>query len=124
MTKVNEVLYENYFSSYGDDLTLHYQYYIWDKLSGIDMHNDSGHDFGATLYLNGQWNPNWGGLFVWEDKDEKELKIICPKQNMLVIADEGEDHMVTTISPYAEEDRITIQIWVNKKNFNMYKTKQ
>ena len=91
-----------------------YQYYIWNKMSGISSHPDKSYYFGGTLYLKETWKPNWGGLFVWKDKDEeKEYKLnaICPKQNMLVVNDNYETHSVTSVAPTIPYPRITIQIW-------------
>jgi len=109
--EVHEVLIK-YFSKIGSAFI--YQYYIWNKMSGISMHDDSGYAEGATLYLNETWDSNWGGLFVWKDKNEKKeykLNAICPKQNMLIINDESEMHLVTSVSPTSPHVRTTIQIW-------------
>ena len=91
-----------------------FQYYIWNKMAGINTHNDGHVPVGATLYLNDIWHPNWGGLFVWKDKNEKKeykLNAICPKQNMLIINDEKEMHLVTPTAPTIPYIRITIQMW-------------
>lgn len=88
------------------------QYYIWQPMSGIAIHNDGGHKIGATIYLNERWHPNNGGWFVWYDEEIKEWKTILPKENLLVINDNKEDHLVTPLpaaSNYAV--RQTIQIW-------------
>ena len=99
-----------------------YQFYVWHRLSGISIHTDHTKEFGASLYLNKKWEPEWGGLFVWQDRDDDgpksrttfnpgKLQALVPKQNMLVLNDNYEPHMVTTISPVAPEERISIQIW-------------
>ena len=109
--EVNKAL-KKYFSKINNKFV--YQYYIWNKMAGISNHNDRHVSLGATLYLNDVWDPNWGGLFVWKDKNEKKeykLNTICPKQNMLVINDEKEMHLVTPIAPTIPYIRITIQIW-------------
>ena len=114
---VNESLKE-YFPQTGHRYEMTYQYYIWNKMSGISNHDDGAYNFGGTLYLNKTWDANWGGLYVWKDKDEeKEYKLnaICPKQNMLVVNDECEVHSVTTIAPTIPYPRITIQIWGSNK---------
>lgn len=97
---------------------LQYQYLIWNRGSSISTHTDKMYIFGATIYLNFKWKPEWGGLFVWqEDLEEpafdnnRELHALCPKQNMMVINNRREPHLVTPVSPYATEPRITIQIW-------------
>lgn len=109
--EVHEVL-KKYFSKIGR--VFMYQYYIWNQMSGISRHDDKGYVEGGTLYLNETWDSNWGGLFVWKDKDEEreyKLNAICPKQNMLIINDESEMHLVTPVSPIVPQVRTTIQIW-------------
>ena len=84
------------------------QYYIWQPQSGIAWHNDKAPDklFGATLYLNEEWEPNAGGWFVWEDGDGYHT--ILPKKKLLVINDNYQNHCVTTV---AIGFRCTIQMW-------------
>ena len=85
------------------------QYYIWQPQSGIAWHNDKAPDklFGATLYLNEEWEPNAGGWFVWEDGDGYHA--ILPKKNFLVVNDDTQNHCVTPVA--FENCRCTIQIW-------------
>ena len=87
------------------------QFYIWQKGSGIGSHTDEGYKIGATLYLNKDWNINHGGTFIWEDSATHELKALNPVFNSLVVNDEKETHLVTTVSSTAPEDRYTLQIW-------------
>ena len=116
--EVNKSL-KKYFSKIDSDCEVVYQYYIWNKMAGISNHNDGHTDLAATLYLNDIWDPNWGGLFVWKDKNEKKeykFNAICPKQNMLIINDEKEMHLVTPTAPTIPYIRITIQIWYGHPN--------
>ena len=110
--KLNDALRETYFSSYKQTKKLIYQFYVWNKLSSIDMHLDTKYTIGASIYLNKTWNTNLGGLFVWEDKKtDHALKVLCPKQNMMVINDIDEKHGVTLVSPYISMPRLSIQIF-------------
>jgi Rps23 Pro-64 3,4-dihydroxylase Tpa1-like proline 4-hydroxylase len=84
-------------------------FHVWMRGSGINTHADTNHVYGATLYLNPDWNFDWGGLFCWQNDDE--IDIILPKHNVLVLNDEHEKHYVTPISNTCENMRITIQIW-------------
>ena len=86
-------------------------YQIWHPQSGISMHNDGNYKFGATIYLNDDWDINWGGLFIWEDKITKKLNVLFPTKNTLVLNDNSERHMVTMVSPLAQKIRKTIQIF-------------
>jgi hypothetical protein len=92
-----------------------FQYYVWQHDAGISIHDDKGHKFGATLYLNPEWHVNWGGLFVWYDSFENyaEGKANCliPKSKTLVLNDETQLHLVTPVSSTSPEIRVTIQIW-------------
>jgi hypothetical protein len=85
------------------------QHYIWHPLSNISLHKDSSYLFGATVYLNENWDINWGGLFVYKDIDS--YKVIVPEYNTCVINDEQSAHLVTTINPNTQYPRRTIQIW-------------
>lgn len=87
------------------------QHYVWHKHSGISTHNDWTFKFGATIYLNLEWNRDFGGVFMWADRETKVLTALNPEYNMMVLNTEKEDHLVTTISPLAPSNRITLQIW-------------
>ena len=116
VTQLNSVLRKTYFLSHTKEII--YQFYIWNKLSNIDVHDDPHCSFGATIYLNLIWEANCGGFFVWKDKEEKTdytFKAICPKQNMMVVNDTAELHTVTTVSPYITNPRFSIQIWGMKE---------
>lgn len=84
-------------------------FHVWMRGSGINTHADTNHEYGATLYLNPEWNFDWGGLFCWQEGNE--VKTLLPKQNVLVLNDKHEKHYVTPISNTCDHMRITIQIW-------------
>ena len=91
---------------------LYMQFHVFQYYSGVAVHNDGTRTFGATIYLNKEWDANWGGIFLWkEDEDDEIMKGILPKPNMMVLNDEREMHMVTSISPDCKEPRCSIQIW-------------
>ncbi|GEM_PF-2869872 len=109
--QLNNALNKTYFPSNTKEIV--YQFYMWNKLSNIDIHNDPHYSFGATIYLN-SIDANCGGFFIWKDKEEKTdyiFKAICPKQNMMVVNEAAELHTVTTVSPYIATPRFSIQIW-------------
>jgi len=85
------------------------QYYVWKQNSGIALHDDGGYTYGATIYLNNNWDINSGGIFLW--KEEDNLKGICPEYNTMILNDEHKFHLVTAVSPLVTEFRYTIQIW-------------
>ena len=83
--------------------------------SGIAMHDDSGHKFGATIYLNKVWHPDFGGLFLWmeDENNPARLKAYVPEYRSMVLNDEYQNHMVTRVAPKLSEIRLTIQIFGN-----------
>lgn len=95
-----------------DDISV--KFYAWQKNSGISWHRDAHAKFGATIYLNEQWDINDGGLFVYEDGGM--LKAHLPTFNTMVINDNQTSHMVTPVSPFAKHDRYTIQIFGVNRN--------
>jgi hypothetical protein len=90
-----------------DKITINYNIFL--KNSGIRWHSDANYKFGATLYLN-EWNNKWGGLFLWEDKED-QIHALCPEPGTLVINTEAEQHSVTHISSIAPYPRRSLQIW-------------
>jgi len=88
------------------------EYYIWQPYSGLSLHDDEGYGMAATIYLNENWDVDYGGMFMWKDSLEPELfKAIPPIKKMMVLNDEKESHMVSTISPLSPSLRSTIQVW-------------
>lgn len=96
---------------YSNDLTMNFHVGLAE--SGIAMHNDKGHRFGATIYLNKVWHEDFGGLFLWmEDSDDPtNLRGYIPEYRSLVINQDNEYHMVTRVSPKLSEIRLSIQIF-------------
>jgi len=87
-------------------------YYIYSRLSYIPLHNDDTHFFASTIYLNENWNEDFGGLFLY--KENNEMKAICPKFNLAITNDNNIIHGTTLVNidaPYRE----TIQIFFDNK---------
>jgi hypothetical protein len=95
-----------------DDISI--KFYAWQKNSGISWHHDAHQKFGATIYLNDEWDINDGGIFVYEH--DGELKAHLPTFNTMMINDNKSGHMVTPVSPFAKHDRYTVQIFGVDKN--------
>ena len=95
-----------------DDFSI--KFYAWQKNSGISWHHDGHAKFGATIYLNKEWDINDGGIFVYEN--EGELKAHLPTFNTMMVNENQMGHMVTPVSPFAKHDRYTIQIFGVNKN--------
>ena len=90
---------------------LYQQIYVWPRGSGISAHNDGDKKFGATIYLNNHWELDFGGLFVWQDKESEELKVRMPEFNSMVVNDTEELHLVTPVAFNCYAIRHTVQIW-------------
>ena len=52
------------------------------RMACIPWHDDSKWVFSATVYLNNEWDPEWGGYFTYEDGNE--IKSIIPSHNKSV----------------------------------------
>lgn len=87
------------------------QHYIWHKHSGISIHNDWAYNFAATIYLNPEWNLDWGGLFMWRDPQTLGIHGHVPEYNTMVLNTQKTEHFVTLMSPMAPVNRFTLQIW-------------
>ena len=88
-------------------------FYVWERLSGLGMHEDEGYKFNATIYLNEDWEPDFGGALIWEEKETGDTGIyncIFPERGWMALNVGEQRHLVTNISPQAPEPRRTIQI--------------
>jgi hypothetical protein len=81
----------------------------WQPCSQLNRHNDADRAMGMTIYLNEEWNPQWGGFFCWEEGPT--YKMVSPKYNHAVMNRGGTWHFVSVTSPLADI-RKTIQISV------------
>lgn len=87
-------------------------YYLWQPYSGLALHDDSIHRLAATIYLNENWDVDYGGMLIWKEaKDDSIYKAAEPRARTMILNDAKEMHMVSTISPVAPELRKTIQVW-------------
>jgi hypothetical protein len=86
-------------------------YYIWSNLSFIPFLFDANKILSATIYLNENWNIDFGGLFLYEYLNEK--KFVIPEFNKCVVNESLVYHgtsLTTSDAPLRE----TIQIFFNK----------
>lgn len=91
------------------------QYCVWTPNSGISTHNDAKYKFGATIYLNDIWDINDGGIFLYQH-DGDDWRAHIPTFNTMMINDTGTLHMVTPVSPFAKNNRYTLQIFGDIKD--------
>lgn len=77
----------------------------------IPWHDDSHCDGAATIYLNDDWDKNWGGLFLYDQGDG--IRGLVPKKNMMAFQPGGIPHSVSVLSPQAPV-RVTVQAFMGK----------
>ena len=113
---------------------VHFQIYYWPIGSYIPWHDDSHVRFTATVYCNRDWEMDWGGLFLYKEKDK--ILAEAPEWNKLVIQTNKDWHTTTSVNkplywPVAMEDgqvilpsiiRTTIQIFEEKEEKREYVT--
>jgi len=90
-------------------------YYVWTPNAGISLHDDGKYKFGATIYLNEFWDPNDGGIFLYQNSLD-DWRAHVPTFNTMSVNTSGTYHMVTPVSPYAKQHRYTIQIFGDLKD--------
>jgi Rps23 Pro-64 3,4-dihydroxylase Tpa1-like proline 4-hydroxylase len=88
--------------------------YVWSKLGYIPWHNDESHETAVTVYLNDNWNENWGGIYLYRDSETGGIGGYTPKFNSAVRNDANTWHSTTIISSDAEIPRITLQLFSSK----------
>lgn len=84
---------------------------IWGPGSKLNLHNDDLHLFAGTIYLNDDWNPEDGGLFMWRKDEASDFQVVLPEYNKAIINSNAEAHQVTQLSPASTNLRYTVQIW-------------
>lgn len=90
----------------------HVRICVWNKGASLAMHDDSGWDFGATVYMNRTWNKNLGGVFLYSvDEYSDKWNAVFPSFNTMILNTERVPHLVTPISYQATEYRVSLQVW-------------
>lgn len=84
------------------------QHCFWGENSGLNPHRDSRYRWAATVYLNREWQAEWGGHLCWVDSEAREIGYV-PVYNTVVVSDQRELHWVTPI--VGGSIRRTLQIW-------------
>lgn len=87
------------------------QYYEWNQLSQINWHTDPHATGAITIYLNENWDPDWGGFFCVRNGESDTGEFIIPMFNSAVILRGNPNHHVSLVNPLAPV-RKTIQIWI------------
>jgi hypothetical protein len=85
---------------------------LYSRNSFIPWHNDANHKFSATIYLNKNWDKNWGGYLMYEQNGE--IKCHIPTYNSCVCYDTPKEHsvMLTSIAaPMRESLQVFVDEW-------------
>jgi len=73
-------------------------FYICSPNSYIGWHDDP-YSFGASVYLNKEWDIEHGGIFLYKDKED--IKGVSPVYNRCVINVEKTMHTISMLTPDA-----------------------
>ena len=94
----------------------HGEYFLscYSKNDFLTTHHDNGKgDIAVTIYFTHNWNPNYGGVLHFCDKDKNIYKSISPKEGSLnifhVSGEEEKDHFVSQVA--VNKNRIAFSIW-------------
>ncbi len=86
--------------------------YYWTRFSYIPWHCDANYHGGLTLYLNEEWDADWGGYFMY--KNEDGISAIAPSKNSAVLQYGGINHTTTAVN-FNGDLRITLQLFLEKQ---------
>lgn len=87
------------------------QNYVWTRLSYIPWHNDGNHSEAVTVYLNEDWDSDWGGLFLWRESMKGPIQAREPRFNTALRNADKLWHATTPVMLDAPEPRITLQLF-------------
>lgn len=107
---------KHHFVDLQDDAEWVITYTLGGRQSYISLHNDWPHLYAMTVYLNSDWNVNWGGLLiVSDDRNGSSMQAIKPSFNDGVVIRPPVFHLTTPTTIDAPM-RESIQIFVNHPN--------
>jgi hypothetical protein len=88
--------------------------YAWTRLSYIPWHDDKHVQDAVTVYLNDQWDLDWGGLFLYKDGNGQILAYApafnCGLRNQARLL-----HATTPVTLDAPEPRFTLQLFEGRQ---------
>lgn len=83
--------------------------YVWHPLSFIPWHDDNHQRYSATIYLNREWDPNWGGYLLWREGDT--MHVTPPCYNRIFFSTGKVEHS-TTMTTRDAGLRQTVQVFL------------
>lgn len=88
--------------------------HVLPNLSYITWHSDPHYKAALTVYLNENWDNDWGGFLMYEE--DNIIKAIKPEKNLAILQENHISHCVTTVNIGADY-RLSLQFFLdNKKN--------
>jgi len=87
--------------------------YAWSRMSYIPWHRDVRSASGVTVFINREWDRDWGGVFLYRDPRAEDWQVrgFVPRFNASLRAGNRIEHAVTMIAPDAPEPRFTLQLF-------------
>jgi SM-20-related protein len=76
-----------------------------------DKHSGEGRRYAYVINLTRRWKAEWGGLLQFLDANGNVIDTLMPRWNALSIFKVPQLHLVTLVSPWAGEDRLSITGW-------------
>jgi hypothetical protein len=90
--------------------------HIWLPGSQINFHHDASDlnpRLSSTIYINPEWNWNWGGLFLYDDPEEGQ-RWVFPHYNKMIWFVPPIYHSTSMVTNSAEYPRLSIQCFFMK----------
>ena len=87
-------------------------FHIFPNLSYIAWHSDPHCKAALTIYLNENWDEDWGGYLMYEENNE--IKAVKPEKNLGVLQETPVNHSVSCINIGADY-RISLQFFLTDK---------
>jgi len=87
--------------------------HVWPPGSQINFHHDAPAEtprLSSTIYINKEWNWNWGGFFIYDDADLGQ-GWIYPHCNLMVWFKPPVWHSTSMVTPLATHPRLSIQLF-------------
>ncbi|WP_293979433.1 2OG-Fe(II) oxygenase family protein [Sphingobium sp.] len=70
--------------------------------------------FAYVLNLSDNWRTEWGGLLLFHDVDSRVAETFVPIFNSISLFSVGQPHSVSYVTPFAQEERLSITGWLRK----------
>lgn len=85
--------------------------HVWPHLSFIPWHLDGKYKNAVTIFLNEEWDRNWGGIFLYEESGSGQISGVVPRFNLGIRNSAILPHAITHVSTEAPEPRFTLQLF-------------